>query len=187
MKKYLVHNVKCHFHFKSKTHELERHLNQDRKKNTFPISKYGYSVTWYIFTTSKIVNITGIKSFTHVKSICKEFSIHFKVKICGSVKIDNSTVKFSLFSIKSKQHKCLDLNTFSKYLKQSCDFSNEEKPKRIILNVHRFPSICILGEGSISIYSTGNVVLLGIRSKERIDFFNELLLDLWKSFNSKKS
>ena len=186
---YKTCNVKCHFKFALLPKKGSFFSEQDnlKKQRQFLSKAHKYNVRWFVFPSAKIINLTGIKSFCHVQNIINEICEYLELRALD-IRIDNSTIKFTLSEPyqESLRKFPVPLQKFHCYIKEKLEHENDDKPAfKVCLNLRYFPCIRIKQKGvSISVYSTGNAVILGMTCEEKIKDIVNLVSDIWRTFTA---
>lgn len=136
----------------------------------------------FIYVSTGTVNITGLKSFNDIDAVALEFMEEFldeairsnltaeellSSTLTKAPSVDNSTALF-------KAPFAINLQRLRDELKALP--SSHHLLRRVYLNPQRFPSLKVtLVCGTANIFSTGSIVLLGVKNIEDLNKITEFL------------
>jgi TATA-box binding protein (TBP) (component of TFIID and TFIIIB) len=162
-----LHNIKAHFTIQAEN--LCEHFSSfqpaEQVLYTGPTKIFSFHVlnaTFFIYPIAGVVNLTGIRAFNEIPSTIETFvkTFHLENFPMSKVSVDNTTCTFNL----SQSLNILSLYNIVKASRDDTVIIHKTK-----VNAHHFPCLRMKTNcGSVAIFSTGSVLLLGCKSVKDI-------------------
>lgn len=153
-------NIKCHLKYKNLKREEKFKKTRTGIKDSFLYNKS--KITVYTFNQANIINFTGIKSFSDIDNVFREYKAIRRIEYATKPKVDNTTAVLNTKLTQTLEKIKYKLN--EKHL-----IGGNIELVSIKYNPSVFPGLTVKTKiGTCNVFNSGKIILIGCKSERLI-------------------